>query len=476
MGGRVKLGGAFTGAWSAVAWGAVVAGALVGGAGCEDAQRGTAEGGAGSDGGFGGSAGGGGAGGGGLEPGPSGSIDATFGEAGIVRVDFGAVDTAWGVAVDPHGRVVLGGNSDASVSTFAIARLDDDGALDQAFGTFGQVATSFDNDYDGAEAILMQPDGRFIAAGTTFSTDVINGVSGFALARYTDDGTLDTTFGDGGQVVTDLWGTQDLFSLGQAAVLQPDGRTVVVGSGTEIVLARYTAAGKLDTSFGAGGVATAHVSDTETGTAAAHVALDAAGRLLVAGRHIDDLDAETGFVARFTSAGALDGSFGSGGFSLVPLPTDGQLTVVAAHEELGVIAGGVSDGRWVVARFDDTGALVSDFGEGGVLALDLPAKQPTGLTIVGGDVVVTGTFASSPGSCPCVTSGCDNRCGFLGAVRVSSAGAVAADFGEGGVLAFPVSADDYITSATLDAAGRVIVAGHTEATSGQDFLAVRFWP
>src|SRR5205823_1172487 len=85
---------------------------------------------------------------------------------------------------------------------------------------------------DLAYALALQPDGKVVAAGYTF-TETYD----FALARYHPDGTLDGTFGSGGLVTTDFGGTSD---LAFAVVLQPDSKLVAAGSsGGEFALARY---------------------------------------------------------------------------------------------------------------------------------------------------------------------------------------------------------------------------------------------
>src|SRR6185369_1594957 len=104
---------------------------------------------------------------------------------------------------------------------------------------------------DGAVAIAVQPDGKLVAAGAA----TINGSSEFAVARYNSNGTLDVNFGTGGKVTTDVGGR---FESARAVALQGDGKIVVAG-GTVIglfndfALARYNSNGTLDTSFGTGG-------------------------------------------------------------------------------------------------------------------------------------------------------------------------------------------------------------------------------
>src|SRR2546427_8627595 len=137
-----------------------------------------------------------------------------------------------------------------AVLALPLAARANPGDLDPSFGTGGQVITPFSSGYDGASAIVVQPDGKVVAAGHAFNA----GSTTFALVRYNADGSLDGNFGTGGKVTTAI-GTA---SGGAALVVQPNGKLVAAGytftgSRTQFALVRYLATGSLDTSFGTGG-------------------------------------------------------------------------------------------------------------------------------------------------------------------------------------------------------------------------------
>ncbi len=124
--------------------------------------------------------------------------------------------------------------------------------LDPTFGNGGKVITDFNRE-DYANAVVLQPDGKLIVAGTTGGPTT----SDFLIVRYNGDGSLDTSFGNGGKVLTDF-GMQD---YAHAIAVQPDGKIVAAGVGegpssTNTVLARYNADGSLDSTFGIGGKVT----------------------------------------------------------------------------------------------------------------------------------------------------------------------------------------------------------------------------
>src|SRR5436309_5767240 len=134
-----------------------------------------------------------------------GSVDLTFGSGGRVVTDFGGDDTAFALAVQPDGKIVVAGVSNgAGTMDFALARYESDGTLDATFGSGGRVVTDLGGNggNDEAFALVVQPDGRLVAAGASTAAGSLD--FDFALARYNTDGTLDATFRNSGQVVTDF--------------------------------------------------------------------------------------------------------------------------------------------------------------------------------------------------------------------------------------------------------------------------------
>jgi uncharacterized delta-60 repeat protein len=107
----------------------------------------------------------------------------------------------------------------------------------------------------------------------------------FALARYNPDGTLDTAFGNGGKVITQIGGNDLIMAMARAPD-DPEGKIVVAGTGNDdFALARYNADGTLDVSFGSGGKVTTPIgvrNDTAFG-----IALAPDGKIVVAGSSDD---------------------------------------------------------------------------------------------------------------------------------------------------------------------------------------------
>ena len=168
----------------------------------------------------------------------NGQLDSTFNEDGIVRTSISQwVDQLYGLAIQPDGKIIAAGHTNSGDPNhrnfeFVIARYNEDGALDTDFGTDGLAITPFGIDNDGANSVAIQKDGKIVAVGQTGWTS-----SDFALARYNVDGTVDTTWGINGMITTDFNSSGD---YGSAVILQPDGKIVAIGSnGGYFELARY---------------------------------------------------------------------------------------------------------------------------------------------------------------------------------------------------------------------------------------------
>ena len=220
---------------------------------------------------------------------PDGKLDPSFSRDGLASIDFGfGDDIAQAIAVQPDGKIVVAGqgtrNRYRTEDDFAFARFRRDGTLDRAFGGDGLVTVNFGGRrYDTAHGLVIQPNGAIVAAGSSGTRE---GAPRMALLRLRRNGSLDRSFGSGGKQLTSP-GPQGGYA--HALLRLSDGRIVAAGrvfadekhDASDWVLARYGAGGRLDASFGRGGIA---VSDFGTGADSAEgLALDREGRIVVAG-------------------------------------------------------------------------------------------------------------------------------------------------------------------------------------------------
>jgi uncharacterized delta-60 repeat protein len=174
---------------------------------------------------------------------PNGGFDHTFSGDGRATLDFvGTSDVGRGMAIQRDGKIVVAGNSNqgAAANQLAIARFKANGSPDHTFSGDGRKAIGFGNPTgnDQANGVALQHDGKIVAAGVSDQT--ATGLD-FAVARFTTNGGLDSTFsGDGRKTIA--FGSGDDF--GRAVAIQGNGRIVVAGiadlgaSGENFALAR----------------------------------------------------------------------------------------------------------------------------------------------------------------------------------------------------------------------------------------------
>jgi uncharacterized delta-60 repeat protein len=338
-----------------------------------------------------------------------GSLDLGFGLGGEVLTNFtgsgssSSSDRANAVAIQPDGKIVAAGDSDTNNNfgfSFALARYNRDGTLDSTFGSGGKVLTPFSEvgvSQAVANAVVVQPDGKIVAAGYTNA----GGSYDFALARYNADGSLDETFGSGGKVMTDFSGAGS-FAQATAIAIGEDGSLTVAGSSTandnneDFALARYNADGSLVTSFGSGGKVLTDFSGTGSHDEAHSLAVGRDGKLVVCGVS----DAANNYydfaLARYTGNGTLDTSFGTAGKVLTDFSGDGSVEsayAVAIQSDGKIVAAGLSfaagGGNLALARYRPEGVLDTSFGSGGTVL------GPSGLAkavsvLPGGKIVAAG--------------------------------------------------------------------------------------
>jgi uncharacterized delta-60 repeat protein len=249
---------------------------------------------------------------------PNGHLDRQFGAEGKVATDFsgsGSLDIPYAMAIDSNGRIVVAGESNANGGNdFALALYDPGGTLDASFNSTGKVLTDLGGLFDGATSVAIDGNGKFVVAGITNA----NGNYDFAVARYNLDGTLDGSFNSVGKVLTDFSGSGSL-DLASAVAVQADGKIVVAGlsdaSGHpyDFALARYNPDGTLDTTFNSTGKVLTDFSQSGSYDIARAMAIDASGTIVVAGWSTAANRSADFAVARYNPDGTLDGSFNSTG-------------------------------------------------------------------------------------------------------------------------------------------------------------------
>lgn len=342
------------------------------------------------------------------------------------------------------------------------------GDLDPSFGTAGLTMTGI-GVFDEARAVAVQPDGKIVVAGYA---DV--GGFAFAVARYTAAGVLDPTFGDGGRVITAIGDRAEAFAL----ALQSDGKIVVAGrtatgAAQDVALARYLPSGALDSGFGNGGVVQVAIGPGLDWATA--VAILPSGAILIAGRAGAFAGISSGdfALARLTTAGALDPTFSGDGYLLTDISGGIDEITSMAITPAGdiIVAGFATNGGGVdfaVARYRPTGELDQSFGAGGIAIADLGTSfdQVESVALQPDGMIIAAGF---------VYPGVDDQ--DFAVARFTATGVLDSGFGGGGtaVTRFGGGADS-ARAVMVQPDGKILLAGYAQIGARLDFALARHLP
>ncbi|NOU43388.1 MAG: DUF4347 domain-containing protein, partial [Methyloglobulus sp.] len=195
-----------------------------------------------------------------------GSLDTSFGTGGKVTTDATvAADSGYSLALQSDGKILMAG---AGNNNFVLVRYNSNGSVDTSFGLSGKVETDMGGT-DYGRSVVVNSDGTILVSGYSSFGD-------FALVKYTSTGTLDTTFGSGtGKALTDISGSDVAVDM----VVQSDGKIILGGYNGSFnsTLVRYNVNGTLDTSFGNGGKVTTNIA---TGSFIEGLAVRSDGRIV----------------------------------------------------------------------------------------------------------------------------------------------------------------------------------------------------
>ena len=393
-----------------------------------------------------------------------GALDPTFGSGGRVTVNMNTqVSDAQAVVVQPDGRIVVGGG--AGEADFGLARLKPNGALDSAFGSGGKVTTSLGSFGAAVYGLALQPNRKIVAVGIDYLSQY---ASDFVVARYNPNGSLDSSFGNGGIVTTDF----ARLDTGHAVVVQPDGTIVVAGEaigpgGPTIALARYRPDGSLDPGFGSGGMVQSHVGFG----AGTDIARQADGKLVVSGTVSGNPGTQFALL-RFNPDGSLDTSFGSAGVAEAPVGSWSTPYGVALQPDGKILAAGnAADSYghygWGVVRLNADGTMDDSFGHGGAVVTNTGPSGGVASAIAvqqNGKIVTAG---DSPFEY--ATDGAN-----LTVVRYEPNGALDRRFGKNGIVntTFGNVEYNYGNGLALQRDGKILVSGGTMTAGGPEVIAL----
>lgn len=324
------------------------------------------------------------------------------------------------------------------------------GSADPSFANGQTVSAGFV-----VEALLTQSDGKILAIG--HEGDASTGQSVGVIERLNPDGSVDSSFGAKGQILTAVGANAAYY----AAVEQDSSHFVVGGtSGGDFVLRRFNLNGKIDSTFGANGTV---VTDFGTSADAARALAIAPGGLIVAA---GDSGGNFAF-ARYLANGQLDTNFAQAGRQLFGLGTGSNgLGDVAVESDGRIVAGGAEGGSVVLVGLTSAGEADGTFGKGGLVTVSgIVARQDTGqadrtegLALQGANILVANRTAD----------------GHFGLVRLTAAGTVDKSFGTNGLATANFGGDDDADSIVVQSTGDLLVIGTSLQAGTADTAVAAF--
>lgn len=276
-----------------------------------------------------------------------GKLDTSFGTAGISRIDLGTgkavdaqtfvTDNVWGLAARDGGFVMFGTaanpGADRTDADFALVGVNENGARDTSFGVNGVRVVDINASGDNARNVKVADDGSILATGYSRDGD---GVVSPVLIKTDDDGKLDTSFGEGGvanHVV--LAGVTESYQVdfqGDDYILAGYGRGAAAEEKVDLVTYRFTADGEWDKTFGTEGVYRLDLAGDDD--RARNLVVLSDDKILVAGSGKMTAENIDGLVVLLDKDGVPVEEFGDAGHVLVDLgqSADGFFGVTLADD------------------------------------------------------------------------------------------------------------------------------------------------
>jgi uncharacterized delta-60 repeat protein len=409
----------------------------------------------------------------------AGSLDPSFGDNGIVNLTA-SMRTLNAVAIQSDGKIILGGSgllNDGITDT--LIRLNTNGSLDTSFGTGGianLVPPTTGSAPLGFFAMAIQSNGEIVAAAAT-STEQGGYAYFVQLARVRTNGNLDTSFGSGGFTATTAIGfTPDFLTVESLALALQSNGSILVASSYSNLMARFTNVGQLDTTFGSAGLVNLTNQGPNVSFAPSRIVVEASGKILVASGTVAPTPlVQAGIIGRYNSNGSLDTTFAAAGTtasvasgSALLLESDGKLAVAGSITSKVNAPPATNDVGFGVARYNLNGAPDMTFGTGGVAVADFGANLPLSGAFAlaiqsNGELVAAGAAAQGP-----FNVGFDSA---FGLARFTTSGALDTSFGTDGLVTTTLASGttnvySYVTGLAIQSDGKIVAAGSTLVGQG----------
>ncbi len=402
---------------------------------------------------------------GGVGFGQPGTLDVSFGNAGIATMAFNSLSPySSAIAIQNDGKMVLCGGID---SVNAIGRFNANGSIDSSFGVNGRFtfkATGSKNCF--SNSIAIQPDGKIVLGG---SVEYITSqyITAFFLARLNPNGALDSTFGSNGIVINDFTGN---FSRIKQILLTTNDKILVGGykvnvnnQGLTFCIGKYKTDGSLDSSFGIAGFA-----QIDHGAHGYDIKFTSQGKILIGG---DMLSISQGHASNFglvqiNQNGFVDSTFGTNGLVETDFAdtSEGARLLAVQSDDKIILAGDVQVGstyeNFGLVRYKSNGMVDSSFGLNGKVIDSLHGYVSAIHILNNGQILVTGNSKNG---------------GKFKIAAYNSDGTITTNFGTNGIVLTTLPGSGGGSSdSKMQADGKLVVAGISTINSKNNFIVARY--
>lgn len=389
-------------------------------------------------------------------------LDSTFAINGQATTDIDNADNrAYCLAIQSDNKIVVAGfMHNGHDYDFATIRYNYDGSIDSTFGINGKVITDFEGNNDRIYSVAITDEQKILAAG--YSVDSF-GISDFCLIRYDSNGGLDTSFGISGKVITRINNNN---SKGYGLTIQNDGKIIVVGQcyagpNGDFAIVRYNPNGSLDSLFYSSGTS---IIDFGSWNDKAMSALQRSdGKIIVSGISSNQIA-----VLRLDLNGTIDSTFATNGKIIINnclaspkssmiLQNDGKI-LIAGNYYSDIALIRLYENGFLDTTFNSTGITFIDFGNN---CLDNGSSldiQTDGKIIVTGQTYVNGSYSD-------VALLRFNNDGSLDSTANLPNGKITTDF---------YGYNDWGYSTVIQNDGKILVAGESYNGNNYDFALVRY--
>ena len=297
------------------------------------------------------------------------------------------MDIALSITIQNNGKILVAGSVGG---TLGIARYNTDGTLDPAFDVDGMQTNDFN--FGGANCLIVQSDGKIVAAGSASNGSNID----FVIARYNSNGSLDNTFNSDGKQLTDFGSSDDYLN---SITVQSDGKLLALGLSSNgkdkyVAAASYESDGSPDVSFHIDRILTDHLNQGDTHFTS--TAIQGDGKIVAAGYTWNGSNYDFALV-RYNLNGSLDDTFSNDGKQITDISSfDDRVSAIAIQGDGKIVVVGSAGGHFGVARYNNDGSPDNTFDDDGLKTIDIGssdsatsvALQSDGKIVIGGTALV----------------------------------------------------------------------------------------